>query len=1437
MTEEDAAGLFGGQGDGFEDPFGAGVGDPEGEFGLGGDPQADGAGESAMGPGEAGNVEGDQSSAGLFAAQDEQQVDFGAGADGLGAEDSSHLFGEQVAQNEPDESAHLFGQSQQAAVQNEQEDSSHLFGEQAAQNEPESAHLFGDANQTAVQNEQEESSQLFGEQAAQNEQEESEQLFGDANQAAVPNEQEESAQLFGETEQGGQEESAQLFGDADQAMVADQGAFGEAADPFGGNDQQAEIYAQNGEADSSQLFGGSGQDTEAQDDAEDSAQLFGGANPAEGAHEAGAETGDSSQLFGGNGQDSMIEDSAQLFNAGDEMRDLSQERQDSAELFGNVDEAAADLFGGQSGKVPAPVEQSSEVSQLFGQGNGEEYFGAQTAQQQPVQMPTTPVQSQPYVPGNPAPVPSQPYVPGNPAPAPSQPYVPGNLAPTQSQTYMPGNPSLYVPGVPQASQTAAKPTVYVPGFGGGGAPQVAPPPVPQGIAAPVSAAPPAAPMSGIPPAAPSSAMPQVYVPGGFQTKANPPVQPTIFTPTAPAANMRPPEMPRQQVQQPGHTGTLYIPGLQADRTTPAPSYVPGQVQRAPPAAPGYIPGAPAQPNRPAVFSPAQTQMTPSAPPPMTRPTAPPPMTRPVSQMPEQVQEEKMVEPPKPSYVPGLAQIQQQEAAKKPTEFFQPEQPHHNQQTHTMHPPPMMRPPPMAPQPAPMPEAPKLPPNMPKFDLQGPAKVPANMPKFDMQEAPKRETPAIMTPGVVPQPTPSPAGFQKPPQFTAPPKMPTMNAPPSPFSYLAPMQPVAADSKPENFAVPATQVMSRSVTTNEISEASHWGGGPAPVSGSQPFIRSVSSPCDVVHSNIPFFTKHRPINAFGFGGLIVRSQGDSVVLQRVQDLYCNDRVIEQLATFSGGTQPGQVETYINDRLTKCECEEDALLWQTIGVRASHAQAINPAAFHQNLRIHGSSEQRLLGMLADSARTSDVSPSFSETPVSEAQLEELQKIITENGDRDALEFAIKNAMWPFAMIIASAISANEMQRVSSLFVSQSLSPCPLARVLNSLSGVDSNVDEHNWKDTLCTALKHYGSNTSRIIRSIGQFLESCGNMKLAHMCKLLASDQLEGPQSQFALVGTDWNHPTITAIQMSQLSMKTPTTFYPYALYYTMALIDFGFTDKAKQNSDRLKERFEREKNLSFLHVTDIFQKKLDRITRKPDDGVVKALFRNVDKLLTGLVAGQDQPPEDMYKTRLPTSVSTDSAEPTDDYNDPFGGGMEDMNDTFASPPVIAPQPVPMPVPQPAVPERKPQPAPPAAKPAPKPEELKPAKKEEKDGQKSGFLGRFISHLNPFKKAIEVDLSQHDGEMVWNGTSWVRVGGGDEDEASAPPPPPPRARVMSQPQHVPQAPQAPQAAAPPPSPPMGPPPSGAPPPSGTRQPDASLRSATGRTRAAGRYVASF
>jgi hypothetical protein len=540
--------------------------------------------------------------------------------------------------------------------------------------------------------------------------------------------------------------------------------------------------------------------------------------------------------------------------------------------------------------------------------------------------------------------------------------------------------------------------------------------------------------------------------------------------------------------------------------------------------------------------------------------------------------------------------------------------------------------------------------------------------------------------------------------------------------------------------------------------------------------STSVPVEVARASVAFFTKRRPLNAFGFGGLHLRAGPNSTVtIARVSECFRSAPVMTQLTTFH---PTADLDAFIARRIDACESASDSLLWSAVRVRRAHGASINTALFAQSARVPGSPEHALVTMLAQGrATTGYAAPSYLGVQIVDSKLEELQQILGEGGPAAALSFAIESELWPFALVLAQTVSAGEARRVAGLFIAKCVSPSPLATQLRAIAA-DPGDGGEGWEAILETNLRTMGVAN---ICKLAEVLEARGMVAQAHTCRVLASESLQEPPGRFALVGADWRRPTVTAVQMSQLVAKTPPRgFFPYYLYYTMALADFGLTDQALENCAKLVELFAREKLGVLQHVANVIRQKLEKISARkgPGEGIVKIIFGAVDKAITSLVHGTEEHPAEMRARVLPEAVSTEAPHPAEEVQ-PEG--------------------------------EKPKPAKQGAAP-----------QEEKSQPKSGggWFGSLASKLNPFRKGTVVELSQHDNEMYWNGSRYVLRGHENDEPEPAPPPPPPAAAK--------------------PKPPAPPDPGeaggqteggGAPPP-----PAGAMRTGA-KARAVGRYVSSF
>ncbi|KAH0792943.1 hypothetical protein GPJ56_003207 [Histomonas meleagridis] len=1010
--------------------------------------------------------------------------------------------------------------------------------------------------------------------------------------------------------------------------------------------------------------------------------------------------------------------------------------------------------------------QADDASSLFGP-QSDSFFGNSPAQETKVFAPQQQKQQNIYVPG------------GNNAS--SNLYVPHNISPqTNSRT------QLYVPGA-QPQQT--KP--YVPGTAAHAAPP--PPPVnsspnvyvPQQTRQYITA-------SNVP-----------YVPGSQHTAPPPTTNTNVYVPgaTHTTTNAHPPTT-NANLYVPGATHTttnahpnIYVPGINNNNNAmtkpPTVAYVPGSSH------PTYQP-----PNnnaqQPKTYVPGnQSNQTTSIyiPGQSSKPYHPPPPTTTVNTAPEQTQPQPQqeVKPPPNINMPSFSPIKEPIRQPPPTiNVFTPGSSNTNATASHIHAPP-------------------------KQTFQPPPKIqsPPNMPKTTPTFQPPPSVPSYQPPPHVPSYQPPPNVPKNVPSYQPP------QAPPNIPKTIPSYQPPPYNPPNKDFN------MTRSSTIGDINNSARKTPPIKPHTHiKQDIQHSASQPYDIGHSSLPFFTRRKPISAFGFGGLLLRSKPDlTIEIKPIKETYPKLPVIQQLETFTGSQQVNNSNTdFINSRIEQCESADEALLWATIKVRIQHEQQILPQTFNSNSKVIGSPEYQLIQQLNQGQKNNNSNaPTFNQNnEINQSMIDKLQNILIEKGDHEALEYSIKNQLWPFALVISNSLSVNEFQRVSLEFIQQSIEPSPLKNIMLTLISAPRDFDNESWEEILLTILKHFTPGNIKLLRNMSEYLENKGKISASHVCRLLASEQLNKLPNKFTLVGSDWKHPTISSIQMSQLCSKTSINFYPYAIYYTMALIDYGFIDKAKMNNMRLKERFEKERILTFLHVSQNLQKNLDAITSKGNDGLMKNIMIKFDKVLTGIVHGIDEKnPDEIEHSTLPESVVFDTNQMDNDF-------VDDFNDDFDISPITPPKQPEIKTFNPAAPE----------KPKPKNNKEDDNKEKEKE-EKPGLLRRLFSKISPFsKKSYEVDLDKLDEvEYVYvNGRHVIKGHENDPPETTAPPP------TSSN-----YAPPPPTSSGPPPPPiSTGPPPvsigapppmsSGAPPPMGKPSGSSQFRKG-GRVRSAGRYVNEF
>lgn len=1141
-------------------------------------------------------------------------------------------------------------------------------------------------------------------------------------------------------------------------------------------------------------------------------------------------------------------------------------------LFGNqpIEPETASLFG-------APPEE--DISTLFGSSQTEEPFEFSAEQQnsyneqQPVQyeqsifQPQQQMQSSPFVPG----INATPTIPGlvqRPVTNASYyganhqnaPYTPGTNTQLQQPQAMPSN-NIYIPGMREPAQTnqLVQNKPYIPGFGTSSPQQppssvynpvystpapVAPPPqsAQSNFSNPTSTFQPSN-QSTYKPPAPSYipgigiSTPKTQVIGTFvpqETPSSTPPQPQTGyihpNPVAPPPAIKPyvPNTSQSNAPYPGATQppttNSYIPGYQPTPQTSQPAQ--------------YIPGMNAsnatQPP-PSQYIPQTTQSFKPAPPPTVY--KPPPKIETPTQ-----------ETPKPSYIPGVSMMKEQHQT-QPQIFRPPET------TTTPNMPPMTRSSQMYAPPPPAPVAQVIP------TTNAPIPMPKFQPAQPPPEAPPKPEIGVFNPQrqtSYPQNKPSHVSINSSPvniqqqqqQFNRPPPNPVFAAPPK-MQYVPP--PVISNHLPETKPTPqptdgpkfnslsssqenlnpqpfVNHMITRSQTTDKMSQRV-VGKLPSQDEFQLPNsqFRSISQPVNIGPSSVPYFKHRKPLFAFGLG-LVCQMKNNQIEVKSLHEICPNEPTVVQLKTFTASST--DVDAFINQRIHICESASNILLWAAVRVRYQHNFTIDISKFNINTKIKGTPEQMLITQLSQGIHQNIGNiPDYQDSSADSSLVEGLQKVIVDRGEREALEYAIEKKLWPFALIIANSLSRDDFKRVTSIFIQNSMSQSSLTNILKSITGISNNLNETNWQESLNTTLRHYTTQSVPTLISIAQFLEENGDIQNSHVCRLMAGQSIEPFPSTFSLVGAPWDRPTITSVQMSQLSNKHSLSFYPYAIFYTMALIDYGFLNVANTNNSKILERFLKEKAAkSLCQICEEISRKISAVYSKKDNGVMQSLLFTVDKVVKNMF-GEDEANQDdkIAQTDLPDIVSFDD-EPFDSFeqfeDDEFGQ-MDIDNNPLTTSPIIPRNEVPPPnVKKPTTPVKsspppsKPQETTPKPKPkAPPPEPEPMDKNDEKKEESSGWFGGLIRKIIPVKKSLVVDLNSHDGEeLVWSDKLKKYVEKGhenDEPEEVAPPPPP---KMSAKPATLPAA--APGGSNPPPG-------------TATATP---LRTGS-RARAAGRYVNQF
>lgn len=832
-----------------------------------------------------------------------------------------------------------------------------------------------------------------------------------------------------------------------------------------------------------------------------------------------------------------------------------------------------------------------------------------------------------------------------------------------------------------------------------------------------------------------------------------------------------------------------------------------------------------------------------------------------------------------------------------------------------------------------------------------------------------------------------------------------NFQPSPIPHFQTPEAVAERGS----AVPHSQ------TTGELSfEASEYEYEYVDESESSqsPFKKSISEPSSVVPLTEPFFSKRKPIVAFGFGGLLLlrsktgrsrdedgRKSSDSVDLLKIDELFEGDSIVEQLRTF--GTLSDE-DKFVESQIRYSEECQQKLLWAAARVfieeerreDSKDRSKINTIlqTFRENLKKEGTPESALITILndkseniedntetdttntednneAEAANTDDVKENTEDNTETDAAntednnnteaekesiegntddknegesdagdenemndqieieeeeedyggcdlLEEVQKRIVESGEEAALRFAVRHELWPVALIISSSLSSESSQATISKYIKREVaakgdSLSDLSTVLSVLAGVGSDrFSKSTWKATLKSILLHLTPVSQRTsLKKMTLMLERNELSSASLACRILSNlhlaSKMKNSLNDFefdcfvnSFVKKSPASPSVLQIATLFVSGKDKENFN-LRLLYAGALADFGFSQKSKEEVDKIKEKVGKDSS-SFVFACRLLNS-LESLNEKVDEEAIKVVplkkedlpsqekpkspsgsnfFVPMAALIPGLsnssnstnngLRNQPNIPPFHGSSPLTPTPSNSSANHPKFVSTTTAASSSSSSSSFYDANALSPKsssPISLYPKTPAVGNVD------AAdsgedsnksenvneKNAASDEEKAKAKSEsqkEEEKPKRGWFSSLFSKLNPFSSSSKVvDLSEHDnGEMVWNGHRYVMKGHeNDEDSKGIPPPPKglaPASKAKSSPfpMSEPATEAALNQAAPPPAgpaagePSLPPPPAGGsvppPPPGGPLSaPPIGAVAPVGRTRVSKRYVANF
>jgi hypothetical protein len=424
----------------------------------------------------------------------------------------------------------------------------------------------------------------------------------------------------------------------------------------------------------------------------------------------------------------------------------------------------------------------------------------------------------------------------------------------------------------------------------------------------------------------------------------------------------------------------------------------------------------------------------------------------------------------------------------------------------------------------------------------------------------------------------------------------------------------------------------------------------------------------------------------------------------------------------------------------------LLWTAIRLRHQHGGQIDIAKFSLNVKIPGTTEYELVNQLS---KYPQLHPRYLGESTNDILLARLRSLLNESNLNQSIKFCLENKMWSFALALSSSISTDLYRSVLDKFISESITDSSLTTTLKSITGISLEFTMENWQLSLASILKHYNSTSQNSLRKLAKFLFEQKDLTAAHVCLVLSSDLIKFQGSDFRLVGSEWNYPNVSSVQMTLLILSSPTTaaFFNYAQFFSMAMIDYGFVEKAKNNVDRIKPGFAYDQENLVFKAAAILQNKISLVSGKRNDSAFKKVLFQFDKLVTQIVHGDKQPsPNEIVKIApLPQSISTDSFIREEQLDD---------EDAFLPSDLLQNSPIAM-TPQNTDSNENPNQNSkndsiksklPSVKPPPSP--VVSATKSETNNEKGGFFSKITSIFGG-KKTNSVDLSAHnDGEPFYS-----------------------------------------------------------------------------------------